>query len=95
MADASAPWEGAADPALVARLVRPATRPGLSDGSHGAAIAGRIMRMTDRLPLLEGLSARHGSAALGGDRPPVVHARPAAPAAATPSGSASPAASAA
>jgi hypothetical protein len=73
-------WEAAVDPSLAARLLRPAVRPGISDPAHGRTLAARLLRATEPT-LADDVARRYGSAALEGDRPPVVYAAPPPPSA--------------
>lgn len=68
-------WQAAIDPSLAARLLRPAVRPGVSDPSHGRALAARLQRMAAPT-LADDVAGRYGSTALDADRPPVVYAAP-------------------
>lgn len=68
-------WEAAIDPALAARLLRPAVRPGISDPAYGRRLAARLRGATPPT-LADDAAERYGSAALGGSRPPVVYAAP-------------------
>ena len=78
-------WEAAIDASLAARLLRPAVRPGVSDPAHGRTLAARLQRATAPT-LADDVARRYGSAALGGNRPPVVYAAPLPPSAGPPTG---------
>lgn len=68
-------WQAAIDAPLVARLLRPAVRPGVGDPAHGPAVAARLQRMAAPT-LAHDVALRYGTTPLDAGRPPVVYATP-------------------
>ncbi|APR86356.1 Extensin-like protein precursor [Minicystis rosea] len=69
-------WQESLDPAFVARLSRPLTRPGLISRSLSRRILATLDYFAGRRSLVDDLSRRRGRAGENdGERPPIVHAR--------------------
>ena len=74
--NAASGWAGAVAPALVARLQRPARRPGLVRLGYARTLLARHRAMVPGVPLADALLQRVPEPRSARDEPPVVAAQP-------------------